>query len=84
VASGERFVYILQSVNDANRHYVGVTSDVAAKLASHNAGHSLHTARHRPWQLVVVVAFADEERAADFERYLKSGSGREFAKRHFG
>ena len=29
------------------------------------------------------MAFSDEKRAIRFERYLKSGSGRAFAKRHF-
>jgi len=42
------------------------------------------TAKHRPWELVVAVEFANEDRALAFERYLKSGSGRAFAKRHFG
>jgi hypothetical protein len=34
--------------------------------------------------LVVQLEFADEQTARRFERYLKSGSGRAFAKRHFG
>jgi hypothetical protein len=29
------------------------------------------------------VKFADERRALKFEKYLKSGSGAEFARRHF-
>jgi hypothetical protein len=33
---------------------------------------------------VVSIRFADPRVAARFERYLKSGSGRAFAKRHFG
>jgi hypothetical protein len=32
---------------------------------------------------VVAIEFTDENRAIRFERYLKSGSGRAFAKRHF-
>jgi hypothetical protein len=36
----------------------------------------------RPWHVDVVVEFANEERAVAFERYLKSGSGGAFAKRH--
>ena len=79
----KRCVYVLRSTSEPARYYVGLTSDVAARLAAHNAGHSAHTARYRPWQLVVSVEFADENSAARFERYLKSGSGRAFAKRHF-
>jgi hypothetical protein len=42
------------------------------------------TISHRPWSLVVSLEFADAVTARRFERYLKSGSGRAFAKRHFG
>ena len=49
----------------------------------HNTGRCPHTASRRPWQLHVVIEFSDENRAIRFERYLKSGSGRAFAKRHF-
>ena len=76
-------VYILRSLNDPERHYVGVTSDVAARLSAHNSGQSPHTARHRPWRLVVVLRFQHESSAVDFEKYLKSGQGRAFAQRHF-
>jgi predicted GIY-YIG superfamily endonuclease len=66
------------------RYYIGMTSDVSARLIDHNAGRCPHTARYRPWQLHVTIQLPDEQRALAFERYLKSGSGRAFAKRHFG
>jgi predicted GIY-YIG superfamily endonuclease len=78
-----RFVYVLQSARDPERHYVGVTSDVAARLAEHNSGRSPHTFRHRPWTLLMSVEFASAGAASRFERYLKSGSGRAFAMRRF-
>jgi hypothetical protein len=37
----------------------------------------------RPWDLVAVIEFTNEASAVAFEKYLKSGSGRAFAKRHF-
>jgi putative endonuclease len=84
VSNGDRrFVYVLRSLVDPTRHYVGLTSDVALRLVAHNAGQSHHGAKYRPWTLVVPVEFAAEEEAARFEKYLKSGSGRAFAKRHF-
>ena len=55
-----------------------------ARLGCHNAGLSLHTAKYRPWKMVVAFEFPSEEQAARFEKYLKSGSGRAFTKRHFG
>ena len=78
-----RFVYLLRSVPSQDRYYVGLTSDVTARLAAHNEGHSQHTAPLRPWRMVAPVEFADENSASAFERHLKSGSGRAFAKRHF-
>ena len=77
-------VYVLRSLSDPDRHYVGLTSDVYGRLQWHNEGLSTHTAGNRPWQLLVFVHFDDALTAARFERYLKSGSGRAFATRHFG
>ena len=82
VATAKRFVYILQSEHDPRRFYTGLTSNVRLRLAEHNAGNSRHTARGRPWKVIVVVAFASERRAIEFEKYLKSGSGCAFAVRH--
>src|SRR5262249_3695692 len=78
-----RFVYVVRNQDSPPRYYVGVTEDVAARLDTHNAGGCTHTAAHRPWSRHVVIEFADEAHAVRFERYLKSGSGRAFAKRHF-
>jgi putative endonuclease len=41
------------------------------------------TIHGRPWRLASYFAFADEIKARNFERYLKSGSGKTFANRHF-
>ncbi|PTX91542.1 GIY-YIG nuclease family protein [Opitutus sp. ER46] len=78
------YVYILESVNEPTEKYVGRADDLRVRLADHNGGRSPHTAKHRPWNLVCYHAFADERCAAGFERYLKTGSGREFRRRHFG
>jgi predicted GIY-YIG superfamily endonuclease len=78
----KRFVYLLHSLEN-HEPYVGLTSDVAARIAAHNDGRSPHTAKHRPWRLVVALEFPTELQAIRFEKYLKSGSGRAFAKRHF-
>jgi putative endonuclease len=80
----KRTVYVLRSQSEPKQPYIGLTHDVHARLADHNAGRCPHTARYRPWQLHVTIELPDEQRAIEFERYLKSGSGRAFAKRHFG
>jgi predicted GIY-YIG superfamily endonuclease len=74
-----KYVYLLQSISHPNQRYVGYTADVQKRLTAHNAGQSPHTAKYRPWNLITYVAFCDESRAVEFERYLKSGSGRAFA-----
>ncbi len=78
----KRFVYVLKSVANPPRYYLGLTSDVNRRLAEHNAGSCVHTAKYRPWQTDVVIEFGDERRAVALERYLKSGSGVAFAHRH--
>lgn len=77
-----KYVYILQSV-DGQHFYVGITDDLEARLTAHNAGRVTHTAKFKPWNLRTYVAFTDSERAFDFERYLKSASGRAFASKRF-
>jgi putative endonuclease len=79
-----RFVYVLRSVSNPARHYVGITASMQGRLEWHNAGPCGYTTAYRPWRLVVQLEFEDERTAQRFERYLKSGSGRTFAKRHFG
>jgi predicted GIY-YIG superfamily endonuclease len=74
-----KYVYLLQSIPNPEQRYVGLTSDPEKRLSAHNAGQSTHTAKFRPWKLITCLAFADDDKAADFEIYLKSGSGRAFA-----
>ena len=79
----KRIVYILRGDTEPARHYVGITSNLRDRLEWHNSGPSGHTVHHRPWSLVVSMEFPTEKAARRFERYLKSGSGRAFTKRHF-
>jgi putative endonuclease len=83
MAGDKRFVYVLRNSDRDPKFCIGLSSDVDARLAAHNIGRCPHTASRRPWRLHVTIEFSDEERALRFERYLKSGSGRAFAKRHF-
>jgi putative endonuclease len=75
-----KYVYILQSLAQEERFYTGITDDLDARLLRHNAGAVTHTSKFRPWRIKTYVAFADDARAIAFESYLKSGSGRAFAK----
>jgi len=75
------FVYSIQSENDPERYYVGLTVDIENRLKEHNAGKSVHTNKFRPWRLVSYTAFESKCRAERFEAYLKTSSGRAFARR---
>jgi predicted GIY-YIG superfamily endonuclease len=76
------YVYLIESQSDSRRHYVGFTHNLKARLASHNAGRNQSTAVGRAWNLVSYFAFANERTAIEFEKYLKSGSGKTFLLRH--
>jgi putative endonuclease len=46
-----KYVYILQSLADEERFYVGVTGAAETRLAKHNSGSVFHTAKYRPWRI---------------------------------
>ena len=75
-------IYIIQSQKNSNRRYVGVCTNLKNRLTEHNAGKCKTTAEHRPWRVETAVYFSNVQKATAFERYLKSGSGRAFSKRH--
>jgi putative endonuclease len=75
------YVYILQSISFPEHFYVGLTHGLRARLDKHNSGEVSHTAKFGPWRLKTYVAFSDHQKAAEFEKYLKSASGRAFAKK---
>lgn len=77
------YVYLLRSIQYPSKTYTGYTIDLKERFSDHNQGKSVHTAKYRPWQLEAYFAFREESKAIDFEKYLKSGSGRVFAKKHF-
>jgi putative endonuclease len=77
------YVHILVSEIDESAHYTRVPANLKARLQDHNRGSCSCTAKGRPWEIQMSFAFRSETKAGAFEKYLKSGSGREFACRHF-
>jgi putative endonuclease len=61
--------------------YTGATEDLKTRMPDHNAGKSVHTAKYIPWKLIWYCAFPDKLKALEFEKHLKSHSGRAFAKK---
>ena len=77
------YVYVLQSVARPEHFYTGLTDDLHDRLRRHNAGEVAHISKFKPWEIKTAIAFRERERASAFEDYLKSGSGRAFARKHF-
>ena len=77
------YTYILRSVSNPMQRYIGHTADLRIRLVEHNSGKSPHTAKFRPWKVETYLAFESLDKAQAFERYLKTESGHEFARRHF-
>ena len=75
-----KYVYILES-EEGGHFYADLTNDLRKRLDKHNNGEAPHTSKFKPWQLKTYLAFANPDQAAKFERYLKSPSGRAFAKK---
>ena len=76
-----KYVYLLESIFNPRQVYTGPADDLRNRLKDHNAGESVHTRKFKPWRLVTYIALSDEIKAVSFEQYLKSGSGRAFAKK---
>lgn len=76
-----KYVYILQSIEKPEHFYTGSTDDLGERLKRHNSGDVTHTAKYRPWRINTYVGFTDVDRAIAFEKYLKSPSGRAFARK---
>ena len=74
-------VYLIKSLKFPNQTYVGFTKNLKNRLECHNSGSSPHTAKYKPWSLEVCLSFTSEKKAIEFEKYLKSQSGRLFAKK---
>jgi len=72
------YTYRIESVGNPSRNYVGHTGDLKQRLMDHNRGHCPATRPDRPWRVVFYAAFEAEEKARDFERYLKTASGKAF------
>ena len=76
------YVYLPKSQR-FNETYVGITSNLRQRFTDHNAGRSKHTSKYRPWDLIVYTAFTSKKKAIAYERYLKTGSGIAFLRRHY-
>ncbi len=72
-------VYLLRCADGTL--YTGCTSNLQARMERHGKGAVHYTCTRLPVELITCVVFQDKYKAFDFEKYLKSGSGRAFARK---
>jgi predicted GIY-YIG superfamily endonuclease len=75
------YVYLITSIDYPEIFYAGYTTNIKKRLNTHNSGGSIYTSKYKPWKLESFFAFTEEKIAKNFEKYLKSQSGRAFAKK---
>lgn len=75
------YVYIIQSERWPDRFYSGITDNLKKRLLHHNDGCCDYTRPFKPWRVKTALAFSDHLQARKFEQYLKSPSGRAFARK---
>ena len=75
-------VYVLISVSYPYKYYVGITTNLHKRLQEHNSENLGYTKRYSPWKVETYTVFNDRLMAQAFEKYLKSGSGQAFLKKH--
>ena len=73
------YTYIIRSKLDPNQTYIGFSSNLKQRLEYHNAGKCKHTSKFIPWEIIFYAAFKEKQKAIDFEKYLKSHSGKAFS-----
>ena len=76
------YVYILRSVKFPEKTYAGCTENLSRRIHEHNSETQIYTRRYAPWELETYIAFSDSETAFNFEKYLKSPSGKAFISKH--
>ena len=74
------YVYVLKCKDG---YYEGCTDNLKDRLHRHQKGQVNATENRLPIKLEMYFAIKDKYKAFEFEKYLKSGSGRAFIKKHF-
>lgn len=74
-------VYILVSLKNPLKYYIGLTENLSKRLEDHNNQKSGYSSKYAPWKIETFIDFQDQFLAQAFEKYLKSGSGFAFLKK---
>jgi predicted GIY-YIG superfamily endonuclease len=77
------FMHYVYSLKCKDGHYIGCADDLKDRLERHQKSQVPATLNRLPVKLKFYFAIDDKYKAFEFEKYLKSGSGRAFLKKHF-
>lgn len=77
-------MYFVYNLKCSDGFYIGCTEDIDERIERHSKGHVPATKDRLPIKLVSYFAFEEKYKAFEFEKYLKSGSGRAFLNKHLG
>jgi putative endonuclease len=61
-------VYILKSLKETSKYYIGLTEDLDRRLNEHNSGITGYSKRYAPWQVETYVVFRNRLLAVEFEK----------------
>jgi len=76
-------MYYVYSLQCRDGYYIGCANDIEARIEKHQKGYVPATKKRLPIKLEFYIALPDKYKAFELEKYLKSGSGRAFLKKHF-
>ncbi len=77
----EYCVYILKSLSNPTKRYVGYTTNLILRMQEHNITNNYanaYTKKFRPWEVLHLEFYNTKAEALAREKWLKSGVGREW------
>ena len=75
-------MYYVYNLKCKDGYYVGCTDNLKERIYRHQKGRVPATAKRLPLKLDFYFAINNRYKAFEFEKYLKSGSGRAFINKH--
>lgn len=75
-------MYYIYSLKCKDGYYIGCTDNLKNRLERHEKNQVPATANRLPIELDFYIAIENKYKAFEFEKYLKSGSGRAFINKH--
>ncbi|MBI5638947.1 MAG: GIY-YIG nuclease family protein [Nitrospirae bacterium] len=73
------YVYVIRSL-EKKYVYVGLTNNPDRRITEHNTKKERTTRTYAPFETILIEKFSTRARAREREKYLKSGTGKEFLK----